>query len=191
MSCHPPTRVHQWKLWSIATYSITGWHRADNIGIEPMSVQFCCFVPSLVTHTLLVIRSINSISLVLLTRYSISTLYKQTMRWTYSSVAALSHDDVINWKYFPHYRRFVRETTGHRWIPLTKACDADLWRFCDGRLNKRLSKQSRCRRFETPWCSLWRHCNADKDYGVTTFCYRLSWATENSHGATRFTASGY
>ena len=28
------------------------------------------------------------------------------------------------------------------------------------RLNKRLSKQSRCRWFETPLCSLWRHCNA-------------------------------
>ena len=45
MSYHPPIRVRQWKLWSIATYSITGWHRADNIGIGPMSVQFWCFVP--------------------------------------------------------------------------------------------------------------------------------------------------
>ena len=31
--------------------------------------------------------------------------------------------------------------------------------FFDLRLNKRLSKQSRRRWFETPSCSLWRHCN--------------------------------
>ena len=32
--------------------------------------------------------------------------------------------------------------------------------FFDLRPNKRLSKQSRCPWFETPPCSLWRHCNA-------------------------------
>ena len=31
--------------------------------------------------------------------------------------------------------------------------------FFDLRLNKQLSKQSRCWKFETPWRSLWRHCN--------------------------------
>ena len=31
--------------------------------------------------------------------------------------------------------------------------------FIDLHLNKRLSKQSRRRWFETPWRSLWRHCN--------------------------------
>ena len=31
--------------------------------------------------------------------------------------------------------------------------------FFDLRLNKRLSKQSRRRRFETSSCSLWHHCN--------------------------------
>ena len=35
------------------------------------------------------------------------------------------------------------ESTGHRWIPLTKTSDAELWCFYDLRLNKRLSKQSR------------------------------------------------
>ena len=46
----------------------------------------------------------------------------------------------------------------HWWIPLTKACDAELWcfRWC---LNKRLSKQSRSWWFDTPSRSLWRHCN--------------------------------
>ena len=47
---------------------------------------------------------------------------------------------------------------GHRWIPLTKASDAELWCFL-WRPNKRLSKQSWVWWFETPSCSLWRQCN--------------------------------
>ena len=38
------------------------------------------------------------------------------------------HDDVIKWKHFPHHWPFVR-VTGHRWIPCTKASDAELWCF--------------------------------------------------------------
>ena len=49
--------------------------------------------------------------------------------------------------------------TGHRWIPLTKARDAELWCFFDLRLNKQLRKQSRCRWFETLSRSLWHHSN--------------------------------
>ena len=51
------------------------------------------------------------------------------------------------------------EFTGHRWIPLTTASDAELWCFLDLRLNRRLSKDSRGWWFETPSCSLWRQCN--------------------------------
>ena len=50
--------------------------------------------------------------------------------------------------------------TGYQWIPshtpLTRSFDV----FFDLRLNNRSSKQSWCRWFETPSCSLWRHCNA-------------------------------
>ena len=49
------------------------------------------------------------------------------------------------------------EFTDDRWIPLTKASDADV--YCDLRLNKQLSKQSRRRWFAMPLRSLWRHCN--------------------------------
>ena len=50
------------------------------------------------------------------------------------------------------------ELTGHRWIPLTKDSDMELWRvLC---LNKRLSKQSWGWWFETPSCSSWCHCIA-------------------------------
>ena len=51
------------------------------------------------------------------------------------------------------------EITVHRWIPLTKASDAELWFFFHLYLNKRLSKQSWGWWFETPSRSLWRHCN--------------------------------
>ena len=46
------------------------------------------------------------------------------------------------------------EFPSHR--PVTRSFDV----FFDLRLNKRLSKQSRRRWFETPSRSLWRHCNA-------------------------------
>ena len=39
--------------------------------------------------------------------------------------------------------------------PVTRRFDV----FFDVRLNKPLSKRSRRRWFETPWLSLWRHCN--------------------------------
>ena len=45
----------------------------------------------------------------------------------------------------------------HRWIPLTKVSDAELWCFLC--LNKRLRKQSWCWWFKTPSCPLWRNCN--------------------------------
>ena len=51
------------------------------------------------------------------------------------------------------------EFTGHRWIPLTKTSDAELWCFLDLCLNKWLSKQSWGWWLETLSCSLWRHCN--------------------------------
>ena len=39
------------------------------------------------------------------------------------------HDDVIKWKHFPRYWPFVRGIHGSRWIPRTKASDAELWYF--------------------------------------------------------------
>ena len=53
------------------------------------------------------------------------------------------------------------EITDHRWIPLTKGNTLVMRNFdvfFDLHLNKRLGKPSRRRWFETPLCSLWRHC---------------------------------
>ena len=49
--------------------------------------------------------------------------------------------------------------TGHRWIPRTKASDAELWCFLWSAHEKRLSKRLGCRWFETQSRSLWCHCN--------------------------------
>ena len=70
-------------------------------------------------------------------------------------ISRLVHDDVIKWKHFPRYWPLVRGIHRPRWIPRTKASDAELWCFLH--LNKRLSKQSWGWWFETPSCSLWRH----------------------------------
>ena len=51
------------------------------------------------------------------------------------------------------------EFTGRRWIPRTKASDAELSCFLWSALNKRLSKQWQGWWFETPSRPLWRHCN--------------------------------
>ena len=40
-----------------------------------------------------------------------------------------AHYDVIQWKHFPRYWFLWGEFTGHRWIPLTKASDAELGCF--------------------------------------------------------------
>ena len=46
------------------------------------------------------------------------------------------HDDVNKWRHFPRYWPLCGEATGHRWIPCTKASDAELWCFFDLRLKK-------------------------------------------------------
>ena len=67
----------------------------------------------------------------------------------------------IRWK---HFLCYWSSLSGIHWSELDsihKANDADLSRnvFFSVRLNKRLGKQSRYRWFETPWWSLWRHCD--------------------------------
>ena len=78
------------------------------------------------------------------------------------------HDDAIKWKYFPRYCPFVRGI--HRWPVLSphKGQRRGALIF----FSKRLSKQSRRCWFETPCCSLWRHCNV-----VSHSPYTAHWQT--------------
>ena len=61
-------------------------------------------------------------------------------------------------RYWPFVRGFHRSPVNSpRKGPVTRSFDI----FFDLRLNKRLIKPWKRRWFETPWCSLWRHCNVD------------------------------
>ena len=53
------------------------------------------------------------------------------------------------------------ESTGHKWIPLTKASDFKLWCFLWSAPKQMVEqmRQSRCQWFEGPSCSLWSDCN--------------------------------
>ena len=57
------------------------------------------------------------------------------------------------------------ESTGHWWIPLPKASEAELWCFLWSALRKRLNKQSKHR-----WCDLRRHRT---HYDVTAMITKL------------------
>ena len=65
------------------------------------------------------------------------------------------------------------EFTGHRWIPLTKASDAELWYLFD-MSNNPLSKQSWGWWFGTPSHSLWRHCNYYSLDQLSKCCYDMN-----------------
>ena len=67
------------------------------------------------------------------------------------------------------------EFTGPRWIPCTKASDAELWCFHWSAPNKRFSKQWWGWLFETPSCPLRRHCYGRKN-PISWFC---SWTPAN------------
>ena len=62
-------------------------------------------------------------------------MFHLSLTWTNCEgtveLTMICHDDIIKWKYFPRYWLFTMwgETSGHRWIPLTKASEAELWCF--------------------------------------------------------------
>ena len=64
------------------------------------------------------------------------------------------HDDVIKWKHFPRYWPLMRGIRRSQ-SPVKQSFDI----FFDLRVDKRLSKQSVHRWFETPLRPLCRHCN--------------------------------
>ena len=52
-----------------------------------------------------------------------------------------------------------RESTGHRWVPFTKASDKELWCFLWSAPEQMVEQKSGCQWFETQLCSLWHYCN--------------------------------
>ena len=50
-------------------------------------------------------------------------------QWRQVILLRTHHDDVIKWRHFPRNWPFVRGIHRSRWIPHTKASDAELWCF--------------------------------------------------------------
>ena len=85
------------------------------------------------------------------------------------------HEDVIKWKRLPCYWPFMRGI--YRWpvnFPSQRAVTQSFDGFFDLRLNKRLSKPSRRRWFETSSRSLWRHCNVWANFTKIYNCHDVS-----------------
>ena len=85
-------------------------------------------------------------------------------------VSKFFYDGVIKWKHFPRYWLFVREIHRSPVNFLHKGQWREALMFSFICLNKRLSKQSSRRWFETPLRSLWRHGNSTYLKGSGTAC---------------------
>ena len=83
---------------------------------------------------------------------------------------SLAYHDVIKWKHFPRYWPLWGESNGTGGFPSQRPVTWSFDVFLDLRLNKRLSKQSKYRWFETPSRSLWRHCNAHDNWCTQRSC---------------------
>ena len=95
------------------------------------------------------------------------------------------HDEVIKCKHFPHYWPFVRGI--HR-SPVNSPHKGQ-WRgalmfplICA--LNKRLKKRSWGWLFETPPCSLWRHCNVQHQQKTCRHSYYSFQSSQASNVST-------
>ena len=81
------------------------------------------------------------------------------------------HDDVIKWKHFSRYWPLCGEFTGHRWIPSTKANDAELWCFlliCAW-MNSWVNNREAGLCFTTAtWC-----CRKNFSWWERSFCWKL------------------
>ena len=91
-------------------------------------------------------------------RHSLAYICFRKPYWKFNAkINARTHDDVIQWTHSPRHCPFVRgihrsPVTGEfpSQRPGTRSFDVFF---------KRLSKHSRRRSFDTPWRSLWHHCN--------------------------------
>ena len=81
------------------------------------------------------------------------TMYNTTSVRTSSVMMTSSNENI-----FRVTGPLWRESTGHRWIPLTNANDAELWSFLRS-APEQMVEHSSGRRFEAPPRSLLGHCS--------------------------------
>ena len=115
--------------------------------------------------------SMPTFSLIVVTQDVIATAFGATSD---GKTGIMTHDKVIKCgNTFRVTGPLCGEFTSHRWIPHTKASDAELGCFLWSPPNKRLSKQSWGWWFEMPSCPLWRHCNDSRFSGTHLPVYFL------------------
>ena len=86
--------------------------------------------------------------------------YLLTSKFRFHHPMIVIQDDVIKWKHFPRYWPFVQGNSPFLGeLPAQRPMTRSFHVFFDLHLYKRLSNQPWCWWFETPSCSLWRHCN--------------------------------
>ena len=94
-----------------------GWHRSWLTLVELMA---CCLTITHPNHYWLIVNNTRSnLSKSNCTGTVLDMIYYETFE------NGIFRDDVITWKHFPRYWPFVWGI--HRWIPSTKASDAELW----------------------------------------------------------------
>ena len=126
--------------WSLSIDSGNGWMPSGNKPLpEPMCIRIYCHHMTSLDHSAL--RTVGMTA-------HLVPLNCRDFRAISSPI--LCKITSSNGNVFRINGPLWGESFGHRRIPLTKASDAELDVFFDLRLNKRLSKQSRCRWFETP-----------------------------------------
>ena len=101
-----------------------------------------------------------------------------------------THDGVIKWTRFLRSWPFVRgihrsPVNSPQQRPVTRSFDV----FFDLHQNKRLSKQSRRRRLETPRRSLWRHCNFTRRITATWGFHHIWFVMKKSSNENRVQAT--
>ena len=104
------------------------------------------------TFVFSVIKNLLSLSLILTTPHSIKntgswrTLIHPNNLWPFDKTSWTNcviyfdvHDDEMKWNHFPGHWPFVRDVTGHRWIPSQRPAARSFDVFFDLRLNKSCS----------------------------------------------------
>ena len=96
-----------------------------------------------------------------------STAIWLNCRWSYYIDAKLHHADKKSGSRhqmlaFIRYRPLWWKSIGHRWIPLTKASDAELWCFLCSAPEQTVEQTIETPLSSTTSRSLWRHYNVEK-----------------------------
>ena len=102
--------------------SIWWRHHAQTEAISPSWFNMLCRMG----------RHVDIISVLFYTR-CLPVKYNNKLMWICSNIKwvmiSQTHDDVIKWKHLPRNWPFVRGIHRDRWIPHTKASDAERWCF--------------------------------------------------------------